>query len=416
MGVQENDIGMSSSSLELPSPTARIADPKSSPLFDPKTQGPIRAELLGLGRLECRARELAKACALAPSRRVSSPLLKRFVENQRVLIHARREILGHDRQEIQGLDADWLADNFHIVDEVLREVHQDLPRGYDAVLPKLGVAPLSGYPRVYALALALVAHTDSELDEPRITRFVQAFQEVVPLTIGELWALPTMFRLVLLENLRRLSQQMLSVWGERQRAERWHKEAMTADGGASPTRPETRAGSSLPSLGELSDPFVVRLIQLLSDQEPALVPAIRHLETELAAQRRDSDEILDREHHRQAANQLTVGNCVLSLRLLSAVDWNSFFERNSLVEKILRDDPAGAYPLQDFPTSDRYRKGVEKIARGANADELEVAAKAVELARAGMKQDRSEGPCWLLSGQRWRGGTEGGISLPPERP
>src|SRR5208283_103811 len=142
------------------------------------------------------------------------------------LIKALREILGHDRQEVQGIDADWLADNFHIVDDVLREVRQDLPRGYDVVLPKLGIPPLSGFPRVYALAVTLIAHTDSELDEPKITRFVKAFQEVVPLTIGELWALPTMFRLVLLENLRRLSEQMLRRWEERQRAERWFKQAM----------------------------------------------------------------------------------------------------------------------------------------------------------------------------------------------
>ena len=135
-----------------------------------------------------------------PAGCVASPLLKRFVENRQVLIRARRAILGHDRQEVHGIDAEWLADNFHIVDDVLREVRQDLPRGYDVVLPKLGVAPLSGFPRVYALAVALVAHTDSELDELKITRFVQAFQEVVPLTIGELWALPTMLRLVLLEN------------------------------------------------------------------------------------------------------------------------------------------------------------------------------------------------------------------------
>src|SRR5207253_9134520 len=86
---------------------------------------------------------------------------------------------------------------------------------------KLSSPPLAGYPRVYALALALVAHSDSELDEARITRFVRAFQEVVPLTIGELWALPTMLRLVLLENLRRLAERMVWGWEERRRAERW---------------------------------------------------------------------------------------------------------------------------------------------------------------------------------------------------
>ena len=94
------------------------------------------------------------------------------------------------------------------------------------------------------------------------------------------------------------------------------------------------------------------------------------------------NEVLRREHRRQAGNQVSVGNCVISLRLLSALDWNVFFERTSPVEAVLRDDPAGVYPLQDFATRDRYRQAVEEIARGANADEQDVARHAVELARA----------------------------------
>jgi cyclic beta-1,2-glucan synthetase len=328
---------------------------------------------------------------LAPRQRVASPLLKRFFENQRILVRARRDILGRGHPEIHGIDADWLADNFHIVDDVLREVRQDLPRGYDAVLPKLGVPPLLGYPRVYALALAVVAHTDSELDEPRISRFVQAFQEVVPLTIGELWALPTMFRLVLIENLRRLAVQMLRGWGERQRAERWCQEATASARTSGPDRQGNPPEFDLPPLGELSDPFVVRLVQLLRDQPEIAPAACRRLESELAAVERESDEVLRREHHRQAADQVTVGNCVLSLRLLSAIDWNSFFERTSMVERILRGDPAGAYPLQDFPTSDRCRKAVERIARGSNADELDVAQKAIALSRSGLSRGSPEG-------------------------
>ena len=96
-------------------------------------------------------------------------------------------------------------------------------------------------------------------------------------------------------------------------------------------------------------------MQLLRDQGPAAAPCSAGSRPSWRAGH-DSDEILRREHHRQAANQVTVGNCVLSLRLLSAVDWNAFFERSSLVETILRDDPAGVYPHQDFATSDRYRE------------------------------------------------------------
>ncbi len=383
--VPENGSGMSSSFLEVPSPAAKGTESEILPLLDPRQSGVIRAELLGMEGLESQARRLAAACTLGARQRINSPLLKRFHDNQRLLLQARREIFQHERIELQGIDAEWLADNFHIVDDVLREVRQDLPRGYDVILPKLGGAPLAGYPRVYALAVTLIAHTDSELDEPRIGRFVQAFQENVPLTIGELWALPTMFRLVLLENLRRLAEQMLGRWQEWARADAWFQQAMAVVGsaGAGAERAGADVDSGLPPVTAPSGPFVVRLVQLLRDQGPTAVPLLRRLEAALDALGRDSDEVLGEEHHLQAVNQITVGNCVLSLRLLSAVDWNAFFERTSLVETILREDPSGIYPLQDFATSDRYRKVVEKIARGSKADELAVARRAIELARAG---------------------------------
>ncbi len=386
--------------VELTIPSSPDIESIPVVLIDPRSEGPIRAERLGLERLEGYAARLATACVLAPARRAGSPLLRRFVENQRVLnqVHLRLVALG-DRRSLPGIDAEWLVDNFHIIADSLREVRHDLPPGYDELLPKLTAPPLTGYPRVYALALALVAHCDSELDEARITRFVRAFQEAAPLTIGELWALPTMLRLVLLENLRRLAERMVWGWEERRRAERWVNspfllggDARSAEGGArspSPSHPLLRGslphlggGRLLPNFDGLSDPFVVRLMQLLRDQEGAM-PAFEHLEAELAAQDSDPNEVLRREHHCQAANQVTVGNCVLSLRLLSAIDWNAFFEQSSHVEAILRQDPAAIYPHQDFATSDRYRRMVETIARGSGADEIAVARRAIELARPG---------------------------------
>ncbi|WP_165228403.1 GH36-type glycosyl hydrolase domain-containing protein [Aquisphaera insulae] len=374
---------MSSSFFEAPAPAG--GGPSAAPGVDqdglqlPDLIGkrPIRAELLGIERLEGRARRLAAACTLSGPRRRISPLLNRFVDNGKALEMARRRIFGvAGRQQIHGIDADWLADNFPIVDEVLREIRLDMPRGYDAVLPKIGVPPLAGYPRVYAVALALVAHTDSELDENRITRFVQAFQEVAPLTIGELWALPTMCRLVLIENLRRLADEMLWRWDERGRADRWSEEILKTG-----ERGRTAGPEPTPSPDDaFTPPFVVRLVQVLRDLGPAARPAIDRLEAAVADRRIDIDAMIGKEHHRQAANQITVGNCVLSLRVLSAIDWNLYFERCSAVQEVLKDDPAGVYVHQDFPTSDRYRKAVEMIARQSDADELAVARKANELA------------------------------------
>src|SRR5271157_5796986 len=118
---------MTSSSLELPSVAPKLTDEGVLPLLDLNKQGPIRAELLGLERLENQARRLARECVLGPHKPASSPLLDRFVVNRRGLVRARQEILARDRDEIHGIDADWLADNFHIIDEVLREVSRIYP-------------------------------------------------------------------------------------------------------------------------------------------------------------------------------------------------------------------------------------------------------------------------------------------------
>src|SRR5262249_38456627 len=186
------------------------------------------------------------------------------------------------------------------------------PPGSAGRRPRRPARPLTAYPRVYALALSLVAHSDSDLDEPRIARFVGAFQQAAPLTIGELWALPTMLRLVLLENLRRLAERMIFGWEERRRAEAWAADVLArirarSDRDAAVDAAVEVGGydvapgpaAALPEFGPLSDPFVVRLIQLLRDQDGA-DEIFDHIEAQLAALSTDLNEILRREHHAQA--------------------------------------------------------------------------------------------------------------------
>ena len=371
-----------------------------SPLIDPRGEAPIRGELYGIEHLEEHARRLASACRLAPPSRQASPLLKRFAESGEALAKAHREILvGFNRSEGRGLDAEWLVDNYHVVDEVLREIEKDLPAGYDAELPKLADEPLAGYPRVYAMALALVAHTDGGLDEPRLTRFVDAFQSVAPLTIGEIWAVPTMLRLVLLENLRRLADEMLRGRAGRRKADDWgaiHLEP-GRDGAVARSLPPIDE----PPVGEPASAYVVRLMELLRDQGPGSAPALDRVASELERHGVDAaNEVLREEHRRQAANQISVGNCIISLRLLSALDWNAFFERASRVEATLRDDPSGVYRRQDFATRDRTRQSVERIAKGSGVEEVEVARRAVEAAKAGQGKGLARGTVgyYLLDG------------------
>lgn len=387
---------MTTPPLEAPLATHVPTVPAPELFLPPYGEDPIRAELFGLEHLESHARQLAAASKMAPASS-AHPLLHRFDQNRKQLVRCHRLITeAFRRREAIGSDAEWLLDNYHIIADALREIEVDLPGGYEMQLPKLAGTPLAGFPRVYAIAISLLAHTDCTLDELNLERFVQAYQSIAPLAIGELWAVPIMLRLVLVENLRRLGEQMLRAWSDRRDAE-----ALAALYRRQTDQPQHSPLSSFTEWQRVwkngrgalkvrvrqkaeelaSESFVVHLLQSLRDLGPAGAIGVEWLESQLAQQSATPTDVLRRENQRQAANQVSVGNCVTSLRLLASIDWNAFFERTSLVEAILRDDPSGAYAHQDFTTRDRYRQRIEQIARGTKLPELEVARRLVLMTR-----------------------------------
>ncbi len=182
----------------------------SIPLIFPDTADPIRAELFSVERLEQHAESLAAAQAIKLEPAQGRPLLPRVLENGRVLLEYYRATARAIQQEKTITPAgEWLVDNFYIVEEQLREIRDDLPQGYGIEnSPKLASGHLQGYPRVFGVAWAFVAHTDSRFEPDLLQRFVNAYQRLQPLTSGELWAVAITLRVVLVENLRRLAESI----------------------------------------------------------------------------------------------------------------------------------------------------------------------------------------------------------------
>src|SRR5271169_306450 len=215
---------------------------------------PLRGELLSLEGLEERAKSLAGTFTLARDPRAGKhEVLPRLAENVRFLREAYR-FLAEDAARNVPLPpaAEWLLDNFHLVESESRAVRHDLPLPYYEKLPKLAVREHSGQARLYAMALALIRHSDGRLDAERLTRFVLAYQAVAPLTIGELWAWPSMLKLALIENLRRLAAETL----ESRRAR------LAAD--AYVARIEREAGDAARQVHALPSPLAIAsVVQLL---------------------------------------------------------------------------------------------------------------------------------------------------------
>jgi cyclic beta-1,2-glucan synthetase len=256
--------------------------------------------------------------------------------------------------------AEWLVDNFYILEEVLNEIRTDLPPGFYRKLPTLDEGPLVGAPRVLELAWTFVAHTDSRFDPATLQRFVLAFQRTEALRISEIWAVPIALRLTLLENLRRLAVQIVEARAARLEADRLANLLLgpVPSPGRSPGIPRGRRF--------IADDAVRRAAaQRLRELDPAATPAVRWLDERLAARGTSAHELVRAEHQRQAAANVTVRNIITSLRVMASFDWRDFVEKISLVDRLFRAE--SEYAAMDFATRDRYRHAVEDLARGSGA-------------------------------------------------
>jgi cyclic beta-1,2-glucan synthetase len=352
-----------------------VTGARRSRLSLPDLPEPIRGEIWGVERLEQHAARLAGTQRVRSGRSRGRSLTARLADNGRVLLETYRKIAEVMRDERAITPAaEWMVDNFHLVEEQLREIREDLPPGFYRELPKLVDEPFQGYPRVYALAHDFVAHTDSLFDAETLRRFIRAYQRQENLTLGELWAVAISLRVVLVENLRRLAERMVRDRTAREQAEDLADRLLGGDPLAPLRRYET---------GALEVPFVVVLLSRLRDQDPVVTPALAWLNRRLTEQGTGADEILELEYSRQTAMNTTVRNVITSMRSISAFDWAAFVESVSLVEEELARHPG--YRAMDFATRDRYRHAVEELARGAGLAETEVARRAVE--RAAVEQD-----------------------------
>jgi len=324
------------------------------------------------------AKQLADRQSLSRSGVGDRRFVERFDSNCRHIAKAYQTIIASVReQEWIAPDEEWLVDNYYVVQEQLREIREDLPRNFYLELPKLSSTPFAGFPRVYELAHELIVHTDSSLDEELIAGFINSYQQVTSLTSGEIWAVPIMLRLALVENLRRLCESMLVSRHCRSEARaamvRWKS-------GASdklPTRDDPRYATLVTE--------IIECLHSVAGDHAGL--GLRDVLDRLQEPQEYVDECLRLEQQRLAMNQVTIGNLITSMRLISALDWSVFFERVSLVEQLLRQDPTGVYAAMDFATRDRYRHVVEHLAKRAGHDETHVAAAALDAAQRAERQE-----------------------------
>ncbi|MGH7535534.1 MAG: cyclic beta 1-2 glucan synthetase, partial [Gemmatimonadales bacterium] len=313
-------------------------------------------------------------------------LLLRLNESRRILDQAHSRLAAATDGEVNvGPSGEWLLDNFHVVQEHIREVRDSLPRGYYRELPELAGGTLAGYPRVYELAITLISHTEGRIEFDNVDLVVGAFQQVSPLSIGELWSIPAMLRLGLIESVRRMALRTVRRLDELEVADAWAAR-LTAGGeedGAALTAALNDFVSRPPPL---TPTFISRFLHQLRVARGS-VPPLVWLEHWIAEHAVSAEDAAARSTERVALTQIMMANSITSLRAIARMDWDTFVERQSLMEAVLRQDPAGNYARMTFETRDQYRHVVERIAKRTGRDEAVVARSAIDLARSAAPAD-----------------------------
>lgn len=339
---------------------------------------PFRSELYASDQMDRHGKVLAKSHKLQKGKSADQ-LLKRLENNEKLLLEVRNLLVESIRNDKAITPAsEWLLDNFYLIEEQVVIARKHLPKGYSEALPYLAEGLSAGMPRVYDIVLEIIAHSDGRVDVNSLTRFVANYQSETNLTLGELWAIPIMLRLAVIENLRRLARKIALNVIDHNLSDHW-ADKMIATAKDKPQDLILIIADMARSKPVLDSHFISCFTRKLQGNGPALALPLDWMEQQLSVFGTSSNDLVLQENQKQAIDQVSVRNSIGTLRFLAATDWREFVETLSSVEQVFRQDKTGTYPLMDFATRDHYRHVVERISKSCNLSETEVAQNAIQL-------------------------------------
>ena len=342
---------------------------------------PLRSELFTEEQLELHAVSLARKHRLTTTEQTEQ-LLKRLASNEEILLDVHHELTEAVKKNVRIVPAaEWLLDNFYLIEEQIYIGKKHLPKGYSIGLPQLKKGASSGLPRIYDIAVEIISHSDGHVNLRSLGKFIAGYQKIQYLQLGELWATPIMLRLALLENVRRLALQISLDIQNKDLAAYWADQMMETIEN-DPKNLVLVLADMARSEPPMESSFIAEFTRRLQEQGNVLTLALNWIEQRLNEDGLSSAVLIQLENQKQAADQLSISNSISSLRFLATTNWRLFVEEYSIVEHTLALDKENIYSKMDFFTRDMYRHAVERIAKKSDYSEEEVARMAVDIAAA----------------------------------
>lgn len=333
--------------------------------------------------LDAHARELGRCHETKHTQFGRRVLQGRLQENFRFITKvytAAAEDLRNKRQMIPA--EEWLLDNYYIIEEQVKEILITIKQTNFRDLPVLCYGNLRGNPRIYALVLEVISHTDGSLTEPALVKFISSYQEETPLSIGEIWSLSLMVRIALIEKIRHLCTSLETTRNQWRQAERF----------LSKTKPE-KLKEKLSALGRLYPAFAEHLLE--ESRQGMMGNDLReYLAEKLLEQDTNLEKLVHSEHQVRATQATSMGNAVTSLKGASTLDWERIFEELSLADEILQTDKV--YREMDQASRNYYRRQIQALAKKLKISEIRVSTLAVKMAQRGGSECQGHCGYYLL--------------------
>ncbi len=341
----------------------------------------IRNASLTVEELEDHARKMALEHSVSSRMSRQNWPLARMNDNYSYILAIYKDLNNEVNQKrTVPPAAEWLLDNFYVIEEQVKGIRKNLSKKEYSRLPVLKTGPYKGYTRVFAIAMELVAHIDGQIEESTLLKYLEAYQTHNILFDREIWVIPTMIRLALLENIRMICEKIQETQKQWTIAdgivERWWSDE-TAD----PEQIIKLFKSNLEAIDEANPSFVEHLFYRLRRSGRSYSNVIRYIDENLDTFGTTADAIAQKEHNAQAVSTVSMGNAIVSLKYVSNLNWVNLFESASFVERILRQDPNGTYNQMDISSRNYYRSQIEILAKDYGVSELHIAREAIALAQ-----------------------------------
>jgi cellobiose phosphorylase len=274
-----------------------------------------------------------------------------------------------------------LVDNFYIIEGAISDIESGVIKKEFLKLPQISRNSHKFVPRAYHIFSELLKGNQNKIDRHVMETFINSYQKHAPLTLRELYAAPTILKIILVENIQHLMQRILLSFMEFKEAEFWLKQII--DKTKQKTAPQfsgiiynlTAKYNIIP----LS--FGFYLLQRLSHYGSSVRPVTKWLKSNLLKQGVNIKDLAEIESEQKDTRRILIANIFESLRWLNQVQWNDFVDNVNVVDKIFRDDPAGIYVNLDDRTKNLYKDAVVKFADVTGIHEVEIAKYALRLAR-----------------------------------